>query len=431
MSILRKSKSRERLLKQHKKIKSFLISSLVFLLSCNTNSESNNNAISTPILKKGDWRVEMNLNGKTLPFILELKEKEGDLSISIFNGKEEININQVTQKQDSIFFDMPVFESSFFLKIEDSSRMTGNWVNYYQSDHYRIPVSAYYGKSNRFSKESSNKAKIVHRKYEVSFSPNKKEEYKAIGLFETKGNKAWGTFATETGDYRYLEGNIAGDSLYLSTFDGSHAFLFEAKILGDSLKGMFYSGIHFKEDWIALKNNDFELSNPDSLTFYSSNQIDLKLPNYRDSLVDINSDYFNSKVKLIQIMGSWCPNCLDESNYYAELYNKYKDQGLEIIAVAFERTKNKETALSNLKKLKDKTSANYTFLLGGSTKDDNPLDIFPMLSHIMSYPTTIYLNRNNEIVKVHTGFYGPSTAKLFENYKKETEDFIEKLLLEK
>ena len=309
--------------------------------------------------------------------------------------------------------------------------MIGNWVNYYKSADYKIPVSAYYGESRRFSKEYSNDFKEIHKMYEVSFSPNKKEEYKAIGLFKTDGDKAWGTFATETGDYRYLEGNVVDDSLFLSTFDGSHAFLFEAKIEGDSLKGMFYSGTHFKEDWIAFKNNSFQLSNPDSLTFSNTNKIELELPNYKDSLININSDFFNSKVKLVQIMGSWCPNCLDESNYYTSLYNKYKEQGLEIIAVAFERTKNKESALFNLKKLKEKTSANYTFLLGGSTREDNPLDVFPMLNHIMSYPTTIYLNRENEIVKVHTGFYGPSTAKLFENYKKETEDFIEKLLLEK
>ncbi len=373
----------------------------------------------------------MDLNGKTLPFLIELKEKEGKLSISIFNGKEEINVNHITQKQDSIFFDMPVFESSFFLKIVDSTTLVGNWVNYYKSDNYKIPVSFYYGESYRFSKEFSSETKNVHNKYEVSFSPNKKEEYKAIGLFETKGNKAWGTFVTETGDYRFLEGNIAGDSLFLSTFDGSHAFLFEAKILEDSIKGMFYSGTHFKENWIAFKNNDFELRNPDSLTFSSTNHINLVLPNHKDSLVDINSDYFNSKVKLIQIMGSWCPNCLDESIYYTDLYNKYNDQGLEIIAVAFERTKNKETALLNLKKLKDKTSANYIFLLGGSSRDDKPLDVFPMLNHIMSYPTTIYLNKNNKIVKVHTGFYGPSTSNLFEDYKKETEDFIKSLLLEK
>ena len=408
-----------------------MISSFILLLSCKSSSPKQNIFDSPPTLNSGSWRVEMDLNGKILPFFLELTEKEGDLSISILNGEEEIKINSVYQNQDSLIFEMPVFESSFFFKIEDSTKMIGNWFNYYKSADYKIPVSAYYGESRRFSKEYSNDIKEIHRMYEVSFSPNKKEEYKAIGLFKTDGDKAWGTFATETGDYRYLEGNIADDSLFLSTFDGSHAFLFEAKIEGDSLKGMFYSGTHFKEDWIAFKNNSFKLSNPDSLTFSNTKKIELELPNYKDSLININSDFFNSKVKLVQIMGSWCPNCLDESNYYTSLYNKYKEQGLEIIAVAFERTKNKESALYNLKKLKEKTSANYTFLLGGSTREDNPLDVFPMLNHIMSYPTTIYLNKDNEIVKVHTGFYGPSTAKLFENYKKETEDFIEKLLLEK
>ena len=36
---------------------------------------------------------------------------------------------------------------------------------------------------------------------------------------------------TETGDYRYLDGVVSGSKMYLSAFDGAHAFLFNKKML--------------------------------------------------------------------------------------------------------------------------------------------------------------------------------------------------------
>ena len=66
-------------------------------------------------------------------------------------------------------------------------------------------------------------------------------------------NRVTGTLRTNTGDYRYLEGIVDGDSLRLSTFDGAHAFLFTAKVTDSSLSGTFYSGNHFKEPVLLIK----------------------------------------------------------------------------------------------------------------------------------------------------------------------------------
>ena len=127
-------------------------------------------------------------------------------------------------------------------------------------------------------------------------------------------------------------------------------------------------------------------------------------------------------------MGSWCPNCLDETRYLKELYEQYNPQGLEIIAIAFERTKNKEKALNNIARLKERTGAQYEFLLGGATRDDKAAEKLPMLNHIMSYPTAIFIDKMGKIRRIHTGFYGPSTGVYYEDFTKETEDLVENLL---
>jgi hypothetical protein len=46
----------------------------------------------------------------------------------------------------------------------------------------------------------------------------------------------------------------------------------------------------------------------------------------------------------------------------------------------------------------------------------------------MSFPTAIYLNKNDEVEKIYTGFYGPGTGQYYIDYTKETEKFITELL---
>ena len=104
--------------------------------------------------------------------------------------------------------------------------------------------------------------------WKIEFTENDGNTYPAQGVFEQQGNALTGTIRTETGDYRYLEGVVDGDSLKLSTFDGAHAFLFTAKATDSILKGgMFYSGNHYKAAFNGKLDPGYELADPDSLTF--------------------------------------------------------------------------------------------------------------------------------------------------------------------
>tara|TARA_R100001015_G_C4634350_1_gene200700 strand:+ start:716 stop:1852 length:1137 start_codon:yes stop_codon:yes gene_type:complete len=377
--------------------------------------------------------MNMQLKGVVLPFSFELNEQEGEYSILISNAEERINIDGVRVFKDSIQFKMPVFESEFFLKVHAADSLSGHWINYYKSDDYIIDVWATTTKDSRF-KGFSQTNKIpykLHSKYEVEFSPNEDGAYKAIGLFEQDGDWVKGTFATETGDYRYLEGRVIGDSLFLSTFDGSHAFYFSAGIKDSTLEGVFISGIHHRENWVARQNSDFELRDPDSLTSLTdSSAISFSLPNSNGEVLSLGDSRFQNKVKIIQIMGSWCPNCLDESRYFNSLYDKYAENGLEIIALAFERTRSEVQAINNLQRLSEKENLSYPILLAGYNRDQHPRNIFPMLDKIMSYPTTLFLDKENRVRRIHTGFYGPGTGEYYDAYRAETESFIEELLAE-
>lgn len=50
-----------------------------------------------------------------------------------------------------------------------------------------------------------------------------------------------------------------------------------------------------------------------------------------------------------------------------------------------------------------------------------------MLDHILSYPTTIFIDKKGKVRKIHTGFNGPATGEKYEKFSKEFDAFIAKL----
>ena len=55
---------------------------------------------------------------------------------------------------------------------------------------------------------------------------------------------------------------------------------------------------------------------------------------------NLDSEYEN-KVKIIQIMGTWCPNCRDESEFLKNYLTEHPNQDLKVIAITFEQTRKK------------------------------------------------------------------------------------------
>jgi thiol-disulfide isomerase/thioredoxin len=239
-----------------------------------------------------------------------------------------------------------------------------------------------------------------------------------------------GTFLTETGDYRYLEGIADGNNLFLSCFDGSHAFLFHGTINEKNfITGTFYSGVHWQEKWIARRNDKFELRDPYSISkIVKKEPLTFSFTNTEGKKVSLSDARFQNKVIIVQIMGSWCPNCMDETAYLSDVYNRYKTKGLEIIALAYEKTDNFEKAKANVTRLQNKFGAEYEFLITGLTGRENASKSIPWLSTIDAFPTTIYLNKKHEIVKVYSGYNGPATGNAYIKMKESTENILNDLL---
>ena len=377
----------------------------------------------------GYWNAQLQLNEKdVLPFTLKVNKNN---QLSIINAKEIIQLDRVILKNDSLRVHFPFFNSELIF-ITENKELKGYWVNYQKGPNYKIPFTAILvdKKTPRFLETINKKHhNQINEKWKVKFEPGTDDEYLSVGLFTQEKNKVTGTFLTETGDYRFLEGNITNDSLFLSCFDGSHAFLFKALFRNDSLIGTFNSGTHWESNWNGVIDSEFELKDPEKITYIIDDQpIEFSLPNLHKDTIHFPSKQFDNKVVIIQIMGTWCPNCLDETIYFKKLYKEYNSQGLEIISVCFEAGKFLDDYIENVNLLKNKLELKNTFLIGGSAKKNTASKQFYMLNSISSFPTTIIIGRDGKVKQIHTGFNGPGTGEYFTTYKKRLNTLIQSLL---
>ncbi len=386
--------------------------------------------------KLGIWRGVLLLNPEKqieLPFNFEIKKLKGKHQLIIRNAQEQIVVDEIKLKKDSFNFKMPIFDTEFRTKLIGDSILTGLWINHTKKENNSIAFTAKAGDSKRFPFVPGKPSAFYEGKWEVTFSPDNKDSSKAIGMFTHANGSAYvyGTFLTETGDYRYLDGMMNNGKLYLSCFDGSHAFLFIAENNGTEItKGDFYSGATWHENWIGKRNDKFELHDPESLTYLKNPnaEINFTFYNTKNEKISLSDPKYKNKAVIVQIMGSWCPNCMDESAYLSKVYKQYNKQGLEIIALAYERTLDAERAKTNLTRLTKRFDIGYDILLTGLTGKDKASESLPFLNGVMAFPTTIFLDANHLVKSVYTGFSGPATGKAYEDYTVKTEKLIGELL---
>ncbi len=379
--------------------------------------------------------VDYESKSKVIPFNFEIQYDSLKKPVMIImNASERIVFDDI-----SIGRDIRTGDDTFRINLNpydaclkgvfEEDKMRGYFVVQDKKDYY-MAFEAKFGQDYRFYKTNHSVTAQVNGMYQAVFADTSaKDRFNAIGEFTQVNSKVTGTFRTETGDFRYLEGEIEKDKLLLSCFDGAHAFLFEADVKGDSLIGSYYSGKHYKTNWRAVKVTSAQLEDADTLTTIKDEHQSFRFKFYtpEQKLIDLDASEYKNKIKIIQIMGSWCPNCRDESTFINEYLKKHSNPNLVVIGLSFERYPERQKAYERIKKYKSSLNLNYEIAYGGMSKKDSASTALPQLSGINAYPTMIFLDRNNKVVKIHTGFDGPATSQ-FQNFKIEFEKTIQDLL---
>ena len=388
-------------------------------------------------LQTGIWRATLKTgSGKEIPFNFEITDSADQKLLDIINGKERFRVNEISTLSDSVIIQMPLFDSEIRAALTNET-LSGQWIKHYGDSDEVLQFNAKIGDSWRFFKDNTTTNTAISGRWSVTFNTlNNKSSYASVGEFTQKNGRVFGTFLTTTGDYRFLEGTVSDQKLYLSCFDGSHAYLFTGKLLNDSTitEGKFYSGLSSIETWTANKDEKAILPDAYSITDLKDgyDQIDFSFPGLDGKKVALSDQKFKKKIVLVQFFGSWCPNCMDETVYLTSFHKKYQEKGVEIVALAYERTKDFERSRKNISRLRDRFSVPYDMLVTGFTKDKVEVSkSLPMLKTFMAFPTMMIIDKNGKIRKIHTGFSGPGTGSHYADFVKEFEKKIDDLLAEK
>ena len=257
--------------------------------------------------------------------------------------------------------------------------------------------------------------------------------------FQQKDWGLTGIIEPVSGDTGLLHGEVswvaAGKAhFHLSRFDGIHTMAIDGDVLPDgSLKGE-QGGIRALEPFTAVRATDTKTADPNAL---SETLTHVKDPNepFRFSGVDasgktLNQDSpeFKGKPLIIDIFGTWCPNCHDEAPVLENLYRKYHDQGLEVVGLAYEYVDDPQRDFRQIAIYREKFGITFPLLLTGTTDEGQIAKTLPQLVNFGAFPTSIYVDRSGKVRAILAGFTGPSTGEKYQQVQQRMDELTRQIV---
>lgn len=379
----------------------------------------------------GSWRAWVETPGGSLPFRLEVARGggAGALRAWMVNGPERLEIPVVSFADGTLTLKIDYFDSAIEARVVDGGdRLEGSWSKRRGPEEVAtLPFGARLGEFPLFEQIKPARGtpwaprEQVAGRWRVRF---KDDPDGAIGVFEIdEEGGALGTFLTPTGDYRSLAGVFDGTRLRLSCFDGSHAFLFDARVVsaggpggggGVSLEGDFWSGAHAHDTWTATRDDSATL--PDAwgqtapVVMAGAGLGELEFLDQSGAPRRLDDPAFAGQARIIEVFGSWCPNCFDATHYLKELHQTYGPRGLAILGIAFEVTGDRTRDLAQIRTYVRRTGIEWPVLLGGRANKEEASRALPMIDRLRSYPTFLFVDGSGRVRAVYTGFSGPATG---------------------
>jgi thiol-disulfide isomerase/thioredoxin len=385
----------------------------------------------------GVWEAKINFNGVEIPCKIEFGGDGKNIRGWFFNGEERETSTSGTFENGQLDLHFDDYATELTATLKDGGKdggpegkdgtREGQWVSAQKKSY---PLQA-----KRFVAAPARKvaAPVIDGRWEVE------------GVSSTKGESTWRLIVRQNGadvsaailrvdgDTGALTGSYKDGKFVLSHFSGARPSLLTLTPLSDGTLEVDLAGPRGHNEYRALRPAEARakgLPEPADASAHTrvkdaSQPFLFSFPDLSGKLVSNDDARFRGKVVLVNITGSWCPNCHDEAPFLAELYRKYRDQGLEIVALSFEEGEQLKDP-TRLRAFVKKYGIEYTVLLAGEPSEAK--EKLAQAENWDAWPTTFFLDREGLVRGVHAGFAGRATGELYVEAKQEFVRNVEKLL---
>lgn len=378
----------------------------------------------------GLWDASIAVNGVDVPFRIEISTKGTDAGSYFFNGNEKVNPSTRGSFRDgNLHLEFASYATELTASLKDGA-FTGAYVAG-PGTSYPFHAEPHHSSSQA---GASSEAPNIGGSWEIQVKSPKGESAWRLLVNQSRGIISAAILRVD-GDTGVLSGAYKDGKFVLSHFTGERPFYVEVTPLPDQSLRVEILSLHDKQTLVALRPEAARLKGlapPDDPLQHTTlknprEPLHFAFPDLTGEVVSDRDVRFRGKVVLVNITGSWCPNCHDEAPFLEDLYQKYHAQGLEIVALDFEPSEQLKN-LSRPRAFIQRYGIEYVYLIAGEPSQLN--EKIPQAANLDAWPTTFFVGRDGLVREIHTGFTSRASGERDSELKAEITNSVERLLPE-
>jgi thiol-disulfide isomerase/thioredoxin len=382
----------------------------------------------------GLWDAVVVVGQAEIPFRFEISGQGSNLTGCFFEGEKRIGSTSGKYTEGKLQLDYEFLNATLIATLIGET-LEGSY-RYHRKNGREYPFHARRHSASR-DPHTANfpqiggdwEMKLVGEDKNATKDPRTALSWKLY--LHQSGSEVRGSILRVDGDTGTLTGAWQGDSLVLSHFAGERPVLFEAKLQPDGTLDIL---LNKQNQYLAARADDARAKGipapPDPSQYTTvkdpAEPFHFRFPDIDGRLHSDTDAEFKNKVVVLAIGGTWCPNCRDEAPFLVDLYHRYHAQGLEIVGLNFEAAGDLAEDKPRIQSFVEEFSVPYPILYAGAISEVK--EKFPQIANFGAYPTTIYLDRDGCVARIHAGFASGATGDAHVALQGEVDELVQRLL---
>lgn len=382
----------------------------------------------------GRWDAVLTTKAGAVPFRLDISGEGATLKGTLYNGWDPFETTTGAKYENgTLVLNIDHYLTRITAKLNGDGQLEGQVVA--QS---RTEGATYGFHATRYvAQPEATDAPSIAGSWEIPLDkPNAKGEKTQRLIVQQSGAEVSASILRVDGDTGALNGTYKDGKWLLSHYDGSRPAVMELSLTKDGTLELKQERGRAGNRLIAYRTEVARakgIAEPEDYTTHTTmrdpNEVfTWKFPDVNGKILSNEDPKFKDKVVLYIVTGTWCPNCHDEAQYLVQLYAKYHDKGLEIVALDFEEPEQQDD-LARVHAFVKQYHVPYTYVIAGAPAE--MWEKVPQPVNLNTWPATLFVGRDGRVKHIHTGFASPASGVFNADLKQEFTSTIEQLLKQK